>query len=277
MNGRMVAMDDRLQRVEAPAADSESGDEHRETERKSGVSQCGATRSTVEELATPDSLRMNLRLMAQAAKRLAKMEGDEGEDDSDQYLPRNRGKKSGSLRVGTDSVKHTIDWPHMHVRCIMYGKQKTLAYAELKVEEFIYRFLTMLKNPECKMDNCTMLKLLPILMQDAMDYTWSNSRNYWTGGGGGRYDVGLFGSIPCSTFGPYSQIRKRVKRGKRAKRTIGLSRNSPPPPPPLACNGVPPSRSRSASRAETSTQKLPTKRCWGLSLGHRWPPCTLAP
>ena len=172
MNGRMVAMDDRqiamdkrLQRVEIPAADSDSGDEHSEADGKSVESENSATRATGQEVATPNSLRTNLRLMAQAASRLARLEGDEADDDIDQYIPRNRGKKPGSLRVATDLVKHSIDWPHMHVRRMVQGKRKTLAYAELSVEEFVYGFLTMLENPDCKMDMRTMIKLLRILMQ----------------------------------------------------------------------------------------------------------------
>ena len=119
--------------------------------------------------------------MAQAAGRIAQFEGSDADDEDTTELLRGKkkGKKSGSLMVGTESVEHTIDWPHMHVRRMVSGKRKNLAYSELKMEEFVFWFLAMLKSPKCKMDKDMMLDLLQMLMQDTMDYSWCNARNFY--------------------------------------------------------------------------------------------------
>ena len=179
IDGRMSEMDRRLQSVEPPTTEAESLVSNSESERGSTTSEAGAARTQGAESATPDSLRKNLRIMMQAAGRLAQIEGEEADDEDNQYLPRTKGKKSGSLRKATDSVKYTIDWPHMHVRRMTNGKRRTLAFTELTVEEFVYGFLTMLANTECKMDKDTMIELLRILMQDAMDYSWANAMNFY--------------------------------------------------------------------------------------------------
>ena len=127
--------------------DSEMGEEE--------TSETGSTQPALgAEAATPDSLRHNIHLMAQAAK-------------------------SGSLMVATDRIKYSIDWPHMHVRRMTNGKRRTLNYAELTPEEFVYGYLTMLINPRNGMDEKIMIPLLRIVMQDTVDYSWINARNFY--------------------------------------------------------------------------------------------------
>ena len=154
--------------------DSEMGEEE--------ASETGSTQPALgAEAATPDSLRHNIHLMAQAAGRIAQWKEDELDDQDtvDFTRPKTQGKKSGSLMVATDRIKHSIDWPHMHVRRMTNGKRRTLNYAELTPEEFVYGYLTMLINPRNGMDEKIMIPLLRIVMQDTVDYSWINARNFY--------------------------------------------------------------------------------------------------
>ena len=119
--------------------------------------------------------------MAQAAGRIAQWKEDdlEDQDTADYSQTKTRGKKSGSLMVATERIRNNIDWPHMHVRRMVNGKRCTLNYAELTAEEFVYGYLTMLINPRNGMDQEIMIPLLRMVMQDAVDYSWSNARNFY--------------------------------------------------------------------------------------------------
>ena len=159
----------------------ESEENVSESDEEEAAGAAAAPQGIDGNVATPGSLRLNIQLMALAAGRIAQLRGDDREDEDELVLPRTKaqGKKSGSLLVATDNVKHTIDWPHMHVRRIVNGRRKNLNYSELRVEEFVFGFLTMLENPISKMDSSIMIPLLRMLMQDAMDYSWANALNFY--------------------------------------------------------------------------------------------------
>ena len=67
----------------------------------------------------------------------------------------------------------------MHVRRVVNGKRQNLTYSELRMEEFVFGFIAMLKSPRNKKDKNTMIDLLQILMQDAMDYSWGNALGFY--------------------------------------------------------------------------------------------------
>ena len=132
-------------------------------------------------LASPDTLRADIRLMRQAAERLQTLRlADSDEEDSGEVSrQRGQGKKTGSLMLASDKVKKQIDWPHFHVHRVAGGKRKGVAFAELRVEEFVYGFLTMLAAPTCRLDRDFMIEMLRTMMQDTMEFTWANVLNFY--------------------------------------------------------------------------------------------------
>ena len=178
---RITEMDERLVNIESSEEHDESEDGLSESEEPQAKSSKTTENTSDHENATPSSLRRNIELMAQAAGRIAQYRGDEQDDDElpDMPVTRAQGKKSGSLMVATDKVCQTIDWPHMHVRRVVNGKRKALTYSELKVEEFVFGYLTMLASPRSKMDSTIMIPLLRIVMQYAMDYSWANAMGFY--------------------------------------------------------------------------------------------------
>ena len=81
--------------------------------------------------------------------------------------------------VGSEKVRKRIDWPHMHVKRLVAGRRRTVTYSELKVEEFILRFITMLQKPQNKMYVMTMIEILRMMMQDMIDFSWHNASNFY--------------------------------------------------------------------------------------------------
>ena len=127
--------------------------------------------------ATPASLRRNNEIMARAARRLARIRAidEEYENDLEDNRSRLGGKKSGSLLVANEAVVERIDWPHLYVTRQAGGSRKGVAYADLRLEEFVFGFISMLESPQCKWDYRTMTRILRMLMQDTMDFSWSNA------------------------------------------------------------------------------------------------------
>ena len=167
--------DDRMPVSEAPEEEDSSVEEEESEREMQGA------HSSERETATPDSLRRNLQLMAQAAGRLAQL-GDDDREDEDigtLSLPKTRGKKSGSVMVATEIIRRVIDWPHLHVSRRVNGRSKNLTFNELKPEEFVCGFLVMLKNPRNKMDRDVMIEILEMVMQDTVDYSWNNGREFY--------------------------------------------------------------------------------------------------
>ena len=137
--------------------------------------------TTAGAAATPASLRRDRRLIQRAAERLALLSTDDSDEDWDRggSSRPSKGKKSGSVTTATDSVKKSIDWPHFYVTRVTEGKRRNVHYDELKVEEFVYGFLAMLKNPKCKMNRDTMEDILQNMMQDTVDFSWANARTFY--------------------------------------------------------------------------------------------------
>ena len=134
----------------------------------------------VQDLTTPDTLRRDLRLMAQATERMAQLRDSDDEiEGNDTANGRRNGKKSGSLLMASDVVKKRIDWPHLYVRRVVGGKRKSVAYADLKVEEFVFGFLSMIESPKCKWNYRTMTRLLRMIMQDTIDFSWANGLGFY--------------------------------------------------------------------------------------------------
>ena len=118
--------------------------------------------------------------MAQAAGRIARIgTAQEEEDDGQLVTHKAKGKKSGALLMASDTVEQQIDWPQMHVKRVVGGKRENVAYTDLSVEEFVYGYIAMILTPRNNLDMLTMVKLLSILMQDAMDYSWNNARGFY--------------------------------------------------------------------------------------------------
>ena len=133
------------------------------------------------EPASPETVRMDSRLMQDAARRLRRLElAQQGEDDL-RALGNTRaaGKRSGSVMTATDKVVKSVDWPHMHVRRMVAGRLKGIHFNELKVEEFVFGFLNMIEMPGNDMDFRGMLRILRNLMQDAMEFSWPNARRFY--------------------------------------------------------------------------------------------------
>ena len=127
--------------------------------------------------ATVQTLRKDLRVMSQAARRLAQLKMDDSDEDDLDDMPRGRhaGKKSGSVMTPTDRVKTRIDWPHWHVSRVSGGRRKNVPYAELRIDEFVYGFMLMIGDPACKWDYRMMTQILTDMMQDS----WGNAAGFY--------------------------------------------------------------------------------------------------
>ena len=130
---------------------------------------------------TPESLRKNMEIMAQAAERLAQFGASQvaASGGLDNLSIRGPGKKSGSQLLASDAIKAVIDWPHFYVMRLTAGRRKPVHYCDLRAVEFMQGYLAMLKAPKSVFDRETMLELLHTLMQDATDYGWENAREFY--------------------------------------------------------------------------------------------------
>ena len=105
--------------------------------------------ATPSKRITPKSLRKNVQIMAQAAERLAEIAGEDSDSEDLPNLPRGRqkGKRSGSVLVATDIIEKRIDWPHLYIKRKVAGKSKGVAFEDMRMEEFVYGLVLMLKLP----------------------------------------------------------------------------------------------------------------------------------
>ena len=175
---QMAEMQEEFQQMREKRDDvevSEQGSEEEESEETGEETDEGAT------AATPHSVRSDIRLMARAAERLNRLSVDELEEEEGQDIGyiRTRGKKSGLVMLASDIVKKQIDWPHLYVTRMVQGDRKPVAYRDLKVEEFVYGFIEMLRAPNCKLDIMRMIDILSMVMQDTVDFSWSNARGFY--------------------------------------------------------------------------------------------------
>ena len=141
----------------------------------------GQEATTENEYLTPGSIRSDVRAMQRAAERIAqfRLEDSDEEDNGLFSLSRRNGKKSGAVMLASDIVKKRIDWPHMYVNRLTSGNRAPVPFKELRMEEFVYGFLTMLKAPKCPWDKEVMLEILRMMMEDSMDYAWESARSFF--------------------------------------------------------------------------------------------------
>ena len=130
---------------------------------------------------TPTTLRRRTPVMSQAVERLERIrwQDDEIEASADIGRARLGGKKSGSLLVASEAVEERIDWPHMYVSRTSTGRRKGIAYHELTVAEFAFGFISMIESPRCVWDYKTMVRLLRLVMQHEVDYSWETARAWY--------------------------------------------------------------------------------------------------
>ena len=88
-----------------------------------------------------------------------------------------RGKRSGSVSKASDQIRNSIDWPHFHVfRGI---NMMPSSYEEMSLEEFILGYVRMLRDSDSQFDNSIMLEMLENLMEDTIDFKWSNAKAFF--------------------------------------------------------------------------------------------------
>ena len=195
---QMVEFGDRMERVEGrdTGADNQpDSQQHHESIRDTGADNqpdpqqrndtdgdgFQSRDSGTVQLITPESLRQNVQIMAQAAEKLSQfgasqmafVEGAEG------GFVRGIGKKSGAQMLASDAIQSRIDWPHFYVRRRVAGRRRAIHYADLTPEEFMQGFLSMLRAPKNNFDREGMLELLRTLMQDASDFGWETARDFY--------------------------------------------------------------------------------------------------
>ena len=180
VKGQMSKMDGRMKQMEGDKHEEARIAEEQEVQIVQG-NERQADNGGAKGLATPSSVRSNIRLIARVTERLNRMSMSDLEGDEDNNIPRNRvqGKKSGSLMLASDVVRKQSDWPHLHVKRMVNSRRRPLAYADLKVEEFAYGFIEMLNPMTSKLDYMCMIEILKIVLQDAIDFTWSNVLGFY--------------------------------------------------------------------------------------------------
>ena len=131
--------------------------------------------------ANAQTLRQDMRLMSQAAQRLGRLRIDDSDEDELEGAQggRRAGKKSGSVLTPTDLVKKRIDWPHLYVSRMSRGRSGNVSYPDMRVDEFVFGFLSMIEAPNCRWDYRTMTRILRHLMQDSMEFSWTNALNFY--------------------------------------------------------------------------------------------------
>ena len=131
--------------------------------------------------ASPETLRRDNMLMREARMRLADLRQDDFDEDDDRftYGPRRNGKKSGSTMTGADVVRRSIDWPHFYIKRMSGASGKGVVFKDLRVEEFALGFMCMIESPHSKYDYCSMTRLFRNIMQDTVDFSWDNARNFY--------------------------------------------------------------------------------------------------
>ena len=181
LKNQMGSMQREMAQMRLSRESSEAGDRLEEESSDSESKQSEGEQPEDEDRIDPKTLRKDFKIMAKAARRLATFDSDDDLALDSEELPRarGRGRKSGSTMTPSDVVKKSIDWPHMHVRRMNAGRKRNVAYDDLKVEEFVYGFLTMLEKPDNKLDITIMIRILRMLMLDTIDFSWSNSLNYY--------------------------------------------------------------------------------------------------
>ena len=123
-------------------------------------------------------LRDNQSVVAQAAKRLADLGiEDAGKVHAVQVDNTGKGRKSGAVSRATDQVRIITDWPHYH---IVRGPNLTpSSYEELSLEEFVLGYIRMINDRHSVYDSQVMWNLLEDLLEDAIDFSWTNAKAFY--------------------------------------------------------------------------------------------------
>ena len=132
--------------------------------------------------ASPETIRGDRELMRAATHRLATLRQDEWEDEdgpSELIGVRLAGKRSGAVMTASDVVVRRIDWPHFYIQRLSGTSRKGIRFNELNIDEFVYGFVCMLNAPQCQLDRDRMIRLLGEVMQDSVDFSWENARNFY--------------------------------------------------------------------------------------------------
>ena len=178
LSSRMDGMEEAI--VQSRETDNHERPEAGQEEEESALGAVGGAEPV--ENSEPSTLRKDIQLMARAARCLADIESDEGDEEDTDGLSRtcSRGKiKSGSAMVASDVVKKRIDWPHLHVTRLCGGRRRNVTYSELRLDEFALGFLTMIQKPGNNMNVTLMIRILQMVLQDSMDFSWSNALSFY--------------------------------------------------------------------------------------------------
>ena len=171
---RMAGMEGRLESLEEPG---ETSDEEEDVGDNEGQY---VAQDTQTSMATPDTVRQDTNVMAEAMARMAEWGLDESGMMENTDVPRrwrNRPRKSGAVSTGMDTIKTIIDWPHFHVR---KGPKHTASeLSEITSEEFVLGYLRMLDDPESQFDRDRMLSLLKDILEDCVDFGWEQARGFY--------------------------------------------------------------------------------------------------
>ena len=182
INDKVVNFSEKMENMDTRVQNIEERGKNNEDRRSEGES-AGAAEQLGESLdkASPESLRKDLKRMRLAAAKLASLTVDDSDEEEINCLPKNRanGKKSGAHMTAADHIENRMDWPHFYVHRMSGGRRKGLTFSELRVEEFVFGFLAMLKAKKGKWVQQDMLDLLQNMMQDTMEFSWGNAVSFF--------------------------------------------------------------------------------------------------
>ena len=132
------------------------------------------------EFMNNDSLKANVAVVQQAAKRLAELglQEDTEETTGQGIVNSNmKGRKSGAISKATDKITIDTDWPHYHItRGINLAPS---FYEEFSLEEFVLGYLRMLTEPDSKFNFEVMIEILKDLYEDSVDFSWLNAKAFY--------------------------------------------------------------------------------------------------
>ena len=123
-------------------------------------------------------LRRDYEVGREVSRRLAEMDmADYPEEGSRGATGRARGKRSGAARTVQDTIVRIIDWPHFHI----YAPPGTepVTYDKLSIQQFAFGYMQMVDQPGAQFDKKVMWDLLKAVLEDAVEFSWPNVRNFF--------------------------------------------------------------------------------------------------
>ena len=176
---QMASFEGRLESLEEPTETSDEGEEE-ETQTGDNEGQQVAQAAQMPK-ATPDTVRQDHEVMAEAMARMAEWGLDEDGMIDKTDVPRkwrNRQRKSGAVSTGMDSIKVFVDWPHFHIQ--KGPKQIAPELSDITAEEFVLGYLRMLDDPDSQFDRERMLSILKDILEDSVDFGWERAKAFYT-------------------------------------------------------------------------------------------------